>query len=634
MSLQPLDILQKYWGYTAFRPLQEEIIQSVLDGKDTLALLPTGGGKSICFQVPVLAQEGICIVISPLIALMQDQVQNLNKRNINAVAIYTGMHYREIDRMLDNCVYGNVKFLYLSPERLTTDIVRERIKKMNVSLLAVDEAHCISQWGYDFRPPYMQIAEIRELIPKTPVMALTATATKTVVEDIQKRLEFKDGNIFQQSFARENLAYVVLKEEDKFNKMLDILRKVKGSGIVYARNRRKTKAIAQFLLKNRISADFYHAGLKNADRSTKQKQWINNQCRIMVATNAFGMGIDKPDVRVVIHLDLPDSLEAYFQEAGRGGRDGKKAFAILLYNNNDSTELLRQYEQAFPEIDFIKQVYQALGSYFQLAIGSGIGEGFDFDIVDFTNRFRFRIFNTYSALKILAKAGWILLTEAVYVPSSLMFKVNKEQLYDYQIRNKRLDILIKAILRTSQGAFNNFVKINEFQLARLLKTNESAIHNALVLLKKDEIIDYNPQKEKPQLIYIKERVDSNNLTIDKDQYHFLKDRQLQNINAAIQYATTEKCRSQQLLAYFDEKDAPECGKCDVDLGTNKSELTEEDFKILGNAIYKILKKQPRGVQELVRLFSSTKHKRVLKTIDFLLDNQYIERRENRLHWIK
>lgn len=630
--MSPHDILQKHWGYSSFRPMQEEIIQSALDGKDTLALLPTGGGKSICFQVPALVQEGICIVISPLIALMQDQVENLKKRGIEAEAIYSGMHYRQIDRILDNCVYGKTKFLYLSPERLKTDIARERIKKMNVNLLAIDEAHCISQWGYDFRPPYLEIADFREFLPKVPVLALTATATPEVVEDIQERLAFRSKNVFQKSFSRDNLAYVVLEEEDKIGKMLDILRKVRGSGIVYVRNRRKTKEIAQFLLKNRISADFYHGGLKNDERSQKQQNWIQNRTRIVVATNAFGMGIDKPDVRAVIHLDLPDSLEAYFQEAGRAGRDGKKAYATLLYNDNNRLELEKQFEKSYPDFEFIKQVYQALGSYLQLATGGGLGESYDFDIVEFSKTFRLDLVKSFSALKILEKSGWIMLTEAVYIPSTIKILVNNEQLYDYQIRNRRQAVLIKTILRSSQGAFNNYTKINEKQLAYLLKTQPNQIINALNLMQKDEIIDYQEQKEKPQLLFIKERVAVNNLLIDQEQYAFLKDRQKIRIGKAVQYAISERCRSQMLLEYFGEKDAPECGQCDIDLGRNQVELTQEELKELGNFIYKILKKQPHSIQEIVRRFPSNRQKRVLKTIDYLQDNMMIERIDNKLIW--
>ena len=632
--MKPLQILKQYWNFDQFRPMQEEIIQSVLNGKDTLALLPTGGGKSICFQVPALVQEGVCIVISPLIALMQDQVQNLNSRGIQAAAIYSGMHYKEIDRTLDNCIYGKIKFLYLSPERLASELAIERIKKMNVNLLAIDEAHCISQWGYDFRPPYLEIANIREWLPKTPILALTATATEEVVIDIQEKLAFKKNNVFQQSFARDNLIYLVLNEENKLGKMLDMLRKVGGSGIVYVRNRRKTKEIAKLLLQNRISADFYHGGISTKNRSIKQIKWINNQTRIMVATNAFGMGIDKPDVRMVIHLDLPDSLEAYFQEAGRGGRDGRKAYATLLYNDKDRIDLEKNFVQSFPDIKYIKQVYQALGSYFQLAVGSGVGESFDFDIVNFCERYRFEIVKTFNALKILEKAGWLMLTESVYIPSTLLIKISKEKLYDYQIRNPRLDTLLKVILRTYHGAFNHAVNINESKLARFINRTEAQLKNALLLMQKDNIIDYKPQKEKPQIIFIKERVSSDNLMIDKEQYKLLKERQHKRIKASIAYANTEKCRSQQLLAYFGEKGADICGKCDVDLDVNRENPTKEEYYEYKERIFQILNTKPLTLKELVSQFSTNKSKRVVKAIDFMLDREIIIRKENLIHWKK
>ncbi|MEM1123394.1 MAG: ATP-dependent DNA helicase RecQ, partial [Bacteroidota bacterium] len=427
---KPLDILKAHWAFEAFRPMQEEIIQAVLEGNDTLALLPTGGGKSICFQVPALVKEGICLVISPLIALMKDQVDNLQKRNIKAVAIYSGMNYTAIDRALDNCIYGDTKFLYVSPERLITDLAKARIAQMNVNLIAVDEAHCISQWGYDFRPPYLEIAKIRELHPKAPVLALTATATKEVVTDIQEKLAFPKPNLYQQSFERKNLSYVVLPESNKSQKLLEVVTNVKGAGIVYTRSRKNTKDLATFLKRNRIASDFYHAGLTTEQRNQKQEAWIQNQTRIMVATNAFGMGIDKPDVRSVVHMDLPDSLEAYFQEAGRAGRDGKKGYCVLLYEETDGQKLLLNYENAFPPMKVIRQVYRALGSYFSLAVGSGIGRSFDFDIGEFVNRFNFKILQAFHSLKMLQQAGWIVLTEAIFRKASIKIKVNREQLYD------------------------------------------------------------------------------------------------------------------------------------------------------------------------------------------------------------
>lgn len=628
----PQHILKKYWGYDVFRPMQLDIIQSALDGKDTLALLPTGGGKSICFQVPALCQEGICIVISPLIALMKDQVFNLRKREISAVAIYSGMHAKEIDRVFDNCVYGNVKLLYLSPERLVTELAQERIRQMKVNLLAVDEAHCISQWGYDFRPPYLEIAEIRELIPTTPVLALTATATREVVNDIQDRLKFKQKNVFQKSFARENLAYVVRNEEGKMEKLLDILQKVKGSGVVYVRNRRKTKEIAQFLVQKGISADYYHAGLQPDERSEKQDAWIGDKTRIMVSTNAFGMGIDKPDVRVVVHMELPDSLEAYFQEAGRAGRDGKKAFAVLLYNQTDKLSLERNYEQAFPELEEIRRVYHALGSYYQLATGAGKGLSFDFDIITFTKNFQLEPIRTLNALKALEQAGWLTLSEAVFTPSSLQIKVTKDELYDYQLRHPNLDPILKAILRNYQGAFTNYIHIREGQLASFLKMSTADIKKALTLLNADHIIEYFPQTDQPQLIFLEDRVESTALNLDYDLYRFRKMRYWDRIQKAIAYAESPVCRSRQLLHYFGENNDKDCGVCDVCLGRAKADLTNADFDAIKNKMKELMMQNEYALEELVKKFPSNLQEKVIKVLNYLLDEGFVIQKEGKMVW--
>ncbi|MBI5917504.1 MAG: RecQ family ATP-dependent DNA helicase [Bacteroidetes bacterium] len=627
----PSEILRQYWGFDAFRPLQEDIIRSVLDGNDTLALLPTGGGKSICFQVPGLCREGICLVVSPLIALMKDQVANLQKRDIPAEAVFSGMAYREIDRILDNCAYGAVKFLYLSPERLATDLVRERIKRMNVNLLAVDEAHCISQWGYDFRPPYLQIAEIREWLPETPVLALTATATTEVVEDIQEKLAFKKKNVFQKSFARSNLAYVVLPEENKKAKLLEIVRKVKGSGVVYVRNRKLTKDIARFLVENKVSADFYHAGLAPDERSRKQDAWISGKTRIMACTNAFGMGIDKPDVRSVVHLDLPDSLEAYFQEAGRAGRDGEKAFAVLLYSDEDKRTLERNFELSFPPMQDIRQVYRALGSYFQLAVGGGEYQSYDFDMADFCKNFKLEVLKTFSCLKILEQAGWLTLTESVWMPSSFMVLVSREQLYDFQLKNPQLDSFIKTLLRLTEGAFQHFVNINEHAVARLLKTSIEKVMPAIWQLHKEGIIDYRPMKDKPQLVFTQERVDAVNLTIDTEAYNLRKERHGERIRKAIAYATTPRCRSQQLLAYFGEK-GEACGVCDVCLGRTKSGLSPDDFERYKLKIRQLLKSERLTDQQLLEAFSSNRQPSVLRALAFLMDEGQVVQQAEFLVW--
>lgn len=626
MLLTPHQVLKKYWGYDDFRPLQLDIVQSAIDGQDTLALLPTGGGKSICFQVPALCMDGVCVVISPLIALMKDQVKNLQKIGVNAQAIYSGLKYKDIDRILDNCVHGSIKFLYISPERLQTEILLERLKKMNVCLLAIDEAHCISQWGYDFRPSYLKIAEIRPLLPKVPILALTATATAPVVQDIQDKLDFKPkSQVFQKSFGRDNLAYVVLYEENKKVKLLDILNKVKGSGVVYVMNRRLTKEIAYYLNQHQISADYYHAGRPNTERERIQEDWINDKIRIMVATNAFGMGIDKPDVRVVVHLTLPDNLEAYFQEAGRGGRDGKKAFATLIYNQTDKIKLEQQYQQAFPPIPLIKRVYQALGSYYQLAVGGGQWQTFDFDLVNFCKTYNFKPIETLNALKILMQEAYIDLSDNVFIPSTLQILLKKENLYDYLLKSPKMEKLIKVILRSFQGAFNYPVNIREGQLAKFLHIRREILVEMLTKLHKDGIIAYKAQTDSPQLTFLLERLPMESVGINQEHYNFLKNRHLFRMNKAIYYAETLQCRSQLLLDYFDEKGAKKCGQCDVCLGRHEKYVQHKAYFAIKRKVEYLLKQQPLALRPLVDSFESSQQEKVLQTIEHLLDNQIIWR---------
>ncbi|HMQ91344.1 MAG TPA: ATP-dependent DNA helicase RecQ [Flavilitoribacter sp.] len=623
--------MKQYWGFDAFRSLQAEIIQSVMEGRDTLALMPTGGGKSLCFQVPALCMDGMCLVISPLIALMKDQVENLQKRGIAAEAIFSGMAYRDIDRILDNCAYGGVKLLYCSPERLKTELMQERLKRMKVNLLAVDEAHCVSQWGYDFRPPYLEIAEIRDLMPKTPILALTATATPDVVQDIQEKLLFnKNGQVFQKSFARQNLSYVVFREEGKEAKMLDILKKTGGSAVVYARNRRRTRELAQWLVKNRISADFYHAGLSPDERSAKQEAWTQNRRRVMVSTNAFGMGIDKPDVRVVVHMDLPDSLEAYFQEAGRAGRDGQKSYAVLLYNDNDRISLEKSFEIAYPELEEIRRTYRALGSYLQLAVGAGEGEAFDFDLAEFAGTYNLEPLKTLSALKSLEQAGWIILTEAVYIPSSLLIKVDKDELYDYQLKHPKMDRILKSILRSYQGAFNIPIKLKESQLAKFLKMPVPELQQALTMLHQEGIVEYRPAKDQPQLIFIKERVDAANLAIDREMYHFRRERHRERLKKALAYAETPVCRSKQLLEYFGEKTTGKCGICDVCLGRTSEGVSKEEFDRFRIKIERLLKRDALTLDELVQSFSSVHEDKVLEVIGYLIDEGFVDKVKEKL----
>lgn len=556
-------VLKKYWNYDSFRPIQEDVINSVLDGKDTLALLPTGGGKSVCFQVPAMLQPGICIVVSPLIALMKDQVENLQAKGIQAAAIISGMGKREVDIMLDNCVYGPIKFLYLSPERLMSDLVRERIKYMNVNLFAIDEAHCISQWGYDFRPPYLHLAELRELHPKVPVLALTATATNLVVQDIQEKLEFREENVFRKSFERKNLSYVVTHEDNKLRKLFSIAKKVTGTGIVYVRNRRETQEVAKQLKAQGVSADFYHAGLSTLLRNEKQEAWKKNEIRVIVATNAFGMGIDKPDVRFVVHLDLPESLEAYYQEAGRAGRDEKKAYAVLLYSAADRIKLEKKLELSFPSIEEIKQVYHFLGNYFQLAYEAGEGLSFEIDIADFCSRYKLDAIKTLNAFKFLEHDEYIALSESVYLPSRVKITVSSEEMYRFQIEYANYDSFIKILLRSYGGLFDQFANIKESDLAKRTGMHFNEVVQILEKLEEFELITYLKQTDKPQITFIKARVDSQHLFIDHKYIQQRKEIMQKQVRAVLDYAEAHQCRSNSLLQYFDEVRTDKCGVCDV-----------------------------------------------------------------------
>lgn len=618
------DILEKYWGYKTFRPMQEEIIRSVLSGQDTLALLPTGGGKSICFQVPAIAQDGICIVVSPLIALMKDQVENLVAKGIKAIAITSGMHRREIDIALDNCVHGNIKFLYLSPERLQTEIVRVRILKMNVNLIAIDESHCISQWGYDFRPGYLKLAELRALLPKVPVLALTATATPEVVKDIQKQLQFRKEHVIQKSFERKNLAYMVLLEEDKLARLVKIINNVRGSGIVYVRNRRKTQDIAGYLKSNRISADFYHAGLDAKVRDQKQSDWIGNRTRVIVCTNAFGMGIDKPDVRFVVHADLPDSPEAYFQEAGRAGRDEQKAFAVLLYNNGDKIELQRNVELSFPELEEIRQTYQALANYFQVPTGSGTGLTCDFDIAAFCDNYKLQAITVFNSLKFMEREGYLSLTDAVFQPSRVKLDQNREDLYKFQISNPAFDVFIKLLLRSYSGLFDNFVKISEYDLAQKAHTTKDTVVKHLNYLQQLKLLTYAPQTELPQLTFLQPRVDAKSLSLSKENFSSLKKRAVERMEAILHYAgSTHKCRSQLLLAYFGETDTERCNQCDVCIDENRTVLHTDEFESISGQIRELLAVHAMELQHLVDAVTGSNENKILHTVRLMLDNEQI-----------
>jgi ATP-dependent DNA helicase RecQ len=626
-------ILVKYWGFSSFRPLQEDIIFSVAEGKDTLGLMPTGGGKSITFQVYALSKEGICLVVTPLIALMKDQVYNLKRRGIKATAVYSGMRRDEIEMALNNAVNGNYKFLYLSPERLQTDAFRERLKQMNVNLIAVDESHCISQWGYDFRPSYMEISNVRDIVKDVPVLALTATATPEVVKDIQDKLQFEAENVLQKSFERKNLAYVVRYSENKAHELLKIVRRIPGTAVVYVRNRNKTKKTAEFLKKYGISADFYHAGLSKDVREQKQEAWQNDKIRIMVSTNAFGMGIDKSDVRLVVHIDLPDSLEAYFQEAGRAGRDEKKAWAVLLYNEADISNLNKRLKTNFPPIDRIKKVYESLSNYYQLPVGTGKDMAYDFDIYDFSKKFQIDPITIHYSIKVLAGEGYLELTDEVNNPSRIMFVVQRDKLYEFQVANKNHDVFIKLLLRSYTGLFTNFTSISEEVLAKRSNTTPKVIYEYLKTLQKLHILKYIPRKNKPQVVYTEERLPVKSLLFDAKSYDFRKNRYKSRIEAVIHYAkTTAKCRSQILLEYFGQKNPKRCGQCDVCLRRNELGLSKYEFDMILDSIKEKIQKTPMLLNKLVEE-SSYKHDKLIKVIEWLFDNKKIHRdKENKIVW--
>ncbi len=596
----PINVLTKYWKHSQFRPLQEDIVNAVLAGKDTLALLPTGGGKSVCFQVPGIIREGICIVISPLIALMKDQVEQLRQRDILAVAIHSGMSRHEIDVMLNNSMTGVVKFLYVSPERLQTEIFIERFKQMKVGLIAVDEAHCISQWGYDFRPPYLQIASLRDLQPDVPVIALTATATREVQDDIVAKLRFHpEAAVFKKSFARDNLSFVVRHTENKEKKLLEILQKVKGTAIIYVRSRKATQDVAGFLNRKNIRASFYHAGLTFEERTARQDEWIKNHTRVMVATNAFGMGIDKPDVRIVIHLDLPDTLEAYYQEAGRAGRDGLRSFAALLYQPADGKNLLTKTEQSQPSVEFLSTVYQALCNYYQLAMGSAAGESFDFDAISFAERFRFNAIELYNALKKLEEEGLIQFNESFYSPSRLHFELDHQKLYEFQVASAQFDPLIKMLLRLYGGEmFSNYMKISEPYIAKALKMNTHEVVAMLRHLDELKAVSYMPVKDKPQITFIIPRQDAAKLPVNRERIEARKKLIIGKAQAVVSFVeNTFRCRMQFVQEYFNEQTDTECGICDICIEKRKKSNLK-DYDTLVSEVLNVLTLKQYSVEEL------------------------------------
>ncbi len=625
-------ILIRYWDYPDFRPLQLDIINSVAGGKDTLGLMPTGGGKSITFQVYSLSQKGICIVITPLIALMKDQVESLNRRGIKALAVHSGMSPREIKLTLDNAVWGDYKFLYISPERLNSERFRERLEQMNVNLVTVDEAHCISQWGYDFRPSYLNIIQLRRILPKVKFLALTATATTKVANDIQEKLGFQEKNILKMSFERENLSYLVRHVENKTGYLLDTINRVKGSGIIYVRSRKATREIANELRASNISADFYHAGLSNFVRSRKQDSWLEGKTRVIVATNAFGMGIDKANVRFVIHIQPPDSLEAYYQEAGRAGRDGRKSAAVLLYNNTDTTKLKKHVKVAFPEVVNIKRIYDALCNFLQIAQGFGKSQIFEFHLQEFAQAFKFQQAMVYSSLKILQREGYVEFTEEVDSPSRVYFTVSRDDLYKFQVANVDLDGFVKLILRSYTGLFTGYVSIDEELLAKRSGFDRDQVYNYLKHLRKSNVIDYVPQNRAPFIYFVKERVSVERLKISRDNYDLRKKELTNRIGSVIDYATSStKCRSQALLEYFGETDSSRCGVCDVCKSLKTLELSAFEFETIGKEVKKILK-TPITYEKLLLKLKGDQQK-MRQVIKWLIDNnKIIYRVDNLLEW--
>ena len=626
------EILKQYWGYDHFRGIQEEIIRSIGSGHDTLGLMPTGGGKSITFQVPALAKEGLCLVITPLIALMKDQVRNLWERGIKALAIYSGMSREEIVVALENCIFGDYKFLYISPERLDTEIFQTKLRHMKVNMITVDESHCISQWGYDFRPAYLKIADVRKLLPEVPVLALTATATPEVMKDIQERLQFREGGqVFRMSFERKNLAYIVRPTENKQEELLHILNRTSGSAIVYTRNRKRTREVAELLVNHHITATFYHAGLNNDVKDQRQKSWLTGESRVMVATNAFGMGIDKPDVRIVIHIDTPDSPEAYFQEAGRAGRDGQKAYAVLLYAKSDKIQLHKRIADTFPDKEYIRNVYENINYYYQMAMGDGRGCTFAFNLDEFCRNFKHFPIQVDSALKILTRAGYLEYTDEQDNASRLIFTLRRDELYKLQEYDADTEKLINVILRSYTGLFTDYAYINEESLSIRTGLSRQQIYDTLITLTKRHILHYIPQKKTPYIIYTRERQEKDRIYLGHEVYEDRKESYTTRINAMIAYATAEEnCRSRMLLRYFGEKNEHHCGQCDVCLQKHSSGIRLGEFMELKERILELLNDAPCPVAELAEKLD-TPSADMEQTVSFLLAEEIIHLKDGILY---
>ncbi len=612
-------ILKKYWSYESFRPLQQEIILSILEGKDTLAILPTGGGKSICFQVPAMATEGFCLVVSPLIALMKDQVENLKRKGILALSIYSGMGYLEVKKTLQNAAYGNYKFLYVSPERLETDLFLEYLPAFKVSIIVVDEAHCVSQWGYDFRPPYLRISALREHLPEVPILALTASATKEVQDDICDKLSFKkDQQRFQKSFERPNLSYSVFNVSAKQHKLLEVCKNVNGIGIVYCKSRKRTTEVSELLAANGIVSDFYHAGLSNNLRATKQERWINNEIRIIVCTNAFGMGIDKADVRLVVHYDVPDALENYYQEAGRAGRDEKKAYAVLLFYENELKDLEQQSSIRYPAPEEIKNVYKALVNYFQLPSGIGEGMSFDFDISDFVKKFQLDIYTINYSLKVLEQEEIIGYNEQFFQPSAVVFTSSKEDLHQFEKSNPEFDIVIKGLLRSYEGIFDYPALIYENRLADFIKKDRNYVIDILKKLHALGIIEYTFQKDKPQVIFLQNRVNTEDLTLNIKNLNKRRTAFEKRAAAIIKYVNnTFVCRSKIIGNYFGDANIKACGICDNCLNQKNLVISKNEFDEISNGIFELLEKNSVNTQNLTKELKSFKKNKIWKVLNYL-----------------
>ncbi len=620
----PLSILQQYWSYQSFRPQQQAIIQSVLDEKDTVALLPTGGGKSVCYQVPALMNDGLCLVISPLIALIKDQVSNLEKRNIASLSLHSGQTFYEVKQTLQNALHGNYKFLYVSPERLQSRMFKEYASALNINLIAVDEAHCMSQWGYDFRPSYLQIAELRNIVD-APLLALTASATPLVLDDIKDKLKLKDAVVFRQSFQRENLSYSVFKIDSKINKAIEILSNVKGSGIIYCKSRKLTKKIAELLKLQHINADFYHAGLTHEMRSKKQEAWLNNEIRIMVCTSAFGMGIDKPDVRTVIHYDVPECLESYYQEAGRAGRDEKKSYAVLLYNSTDENELKNLPALRFPPIKEIKKIYQSLVDYLQIPVGIGEGNYYDFNLNEFIKNFNLDVFTVISTLKMLEQESYISFNETVFLPSTACFVTTKELLLAFEQSHSLLEPVIKCLLRTYEGIYDNKISINEKLISRLVKIPVEEIKQMLLQLQLFNVIDYAPQKETPQIYFITNRASAEYLTINYERYKQCKNEFEKRIETMLAYLNASiVCRSKFIGNYFGDNEITDCGICDNCLKRKSISVSEEEFITIKERILNMLADENVSVQNILHSCRHIKKEKLWQVLNYLQSEKIIK----------